>query len=655
MPSVVVSLLLLSLIIGHASATYKHVIYVDYTDGVLDSKCWLGEIDQPCKTFSLAREGKKVLKDAVVAILQHEPVDNRYNVSSLESDEQSCPPWMFRDESGICKCGTEIDNSVDCKSTKNKTSLLVGYCMTRNENRETELGRCFFGCNYNFSYRLLPDNSYELNNFMCGKYNRSNTLCGKCKDGFSPLVYSYEMNCMNCTNTTHSWAKYVAVAFAPLTLFYFFVVLFKFSGTSPQLRAFIFVVQAMASPLCIRNTIQALKDKPIKLLFIKLLGCIYGIWNLDFFRPILPHICLTITPLQALALDYVVAFYPLLLVALTYTLIHLHSRDVGVVVWLWRPLHKCFTLVKVKWDLKGSVVNAFATFFLLTYVKLLNVTFDLLVFSTVYTMNETSYTMNETSYTERKVLYFDGTVEYFGKEHLPYAIIALIVLIIFIFLPLVLLTLYPMRWFQKCLNCICARRHILETFINCFQGYYKDGTNGTKDCRYFSISFFLIQMVILGFFAVTRSVYILSFGAVILIIFTVIVLVVQPYKAQFKAYTLTDTMLMLGLACTLVMGTASDEANMKASNFKDFSYVFVGLFASVPVVYLVTFSVWWILVDQRFGSRCCLKIKSWLRKDSHNTIETEDLPHRLQNPKTYERLLSNPNAATNDYGSINKD
>ena len=200
----------------------------------------------------------------------------------------------------------------------------------------------------------------------------------------------------------------------------------------------------------------------------------------------LPPVCLDITPLQALALDYAVAFYPLLLVVATYILIQLHSRDVRLIVWLWTPFGKCFSLIKVNWDLQGSVVNAFATFFLLSYVKLLDVTLDMLTYSNVYTMNESNYT-------ERKVLYFDGTVDYFSAEHLPYAIIGFTVLIVFVLLPLLLLTLYPMRWFQKCLNHSRLQKRGLDTFINCFQGYYKDGTDGTRDCRYFSISFFLIQ------------------------------------------------------------------------------------------------------------------------------------------------------------------
>ena len=112
---------------------------------------------------------------------------------------------------------------------------------------------------------------------------------------------------------------------------------------------------------------------------------------MDFFRTVIPPICATeISQIQVLALDYAIAFYPLVLVILTYFLISLHSRDVRIVVWLWIPFHKVFSLVSQSWDMEGSMVNAFATFFLLSYLKFLNTTTELLIFTTVYVLKDNS-------------------------------------------------------------------------------------------------------------------------------------------------------------------------------------------------------------------------------------------------------------------------
>ena len=53
------------------------------------------------------------------------------------------------------------------------------------------------------------------------------------------------------------------------------------------------------------------------------------------------------------------------------------------------------------------------------------------------------------------------------------------------FLPTLLLYLYPTRFFRRLLRiCLCLRlQNALFVFIDTFQGYYKDGTNETRDYR----------------------------------------------------------------------------------------------------------------------------------------------------------------------------
>ncbi len=284
-----------------------------------------------------------------------------------------------------------------------------------------------YGCGHKRDtvFYTLPNNIDDLNSYSCGNINRDSTLCGKCLPGYSPLLYSYEMNCMNCTgeNTTYNWIKYIAVAYIPLTFFFLFVVIFKFNGTSPMLKWFISVSQGIFSPIAVRGYFSVFSKKSHIEKFIKAIGCFYGIWNLDFFRAVSPPICVTdISQIQVLALDYAIAFYPLVLIILTYFLICLHSRDVRIVIWMWRPFRKLFSLVDQKWDMEGSIVNAFATFLLLSYLKVLNKTVDLLVFTRMYVLKA-----NSKEYDIKLVLYSDATVEYFGQEHLPYAILALFV------------------------------------------------------------------------------------------------------------------------------------------------------------------------------------------------------------------------------------
>ena len=60
-----------------------------------------------------------------------------------------------------------------------------------------------------------------------------------------------------------------------------------------------------------------------------------------------------------------------------------------------------------------------------------------------------------------------------------------------------LLLLYPTRLFKECLNCCGFRRwDILLVVIDIFQGWYKDGIEGTQDFRSVSALYFLSRIVL---------------------------------------------------------------------------------------------------------------------------------------------------------------
>ena len=145
-------------------------------------------------------------------------------------------------------------------------------------------------------------------------------------------------------------------------------------------------------------------DNPIKVLL-----SLYGIWNLDFFRPFYSDICLGIGILPTLALDYVIAVYPLLLMIISYQLIVLYDMNYRVVTIMWRPFRLLFSLFRRNWNIKTSVVDAYATLFLLSFVKFLSVSFDLLVPTKVYNLPGDHY-----NYT--LALYYAGDIEYFASS-----------------------------------------------------------------------------------------------------------------------------------------------------------------------------------------------------------------------------------------------
>ena len=70
----------------------------------------------------------------------------------------------------------------------------------------------------------------------------------------------------------------------------------------------------------------------------------YSLWNLELFRSVLPNICLNVTTIQILSLEYLITLYPFVLILFSYFLIILYDRRVPVVVIVWNPFNKVLTI-----------------------------------------------------------------------------------------------------------------------------------------------------------------------------------------------------------------------------------------------------------------------------------------------------------------------
>jgi len=194
---------------------------------------------------------------------------------------------------------------------------------------------------------------------------------------------------------------------------------------------------------------------------------------------------------------------------------------------IWRPFSKIFGLFRSKWEIKTLLIDVFATFILLTNVKLLSVIFDLLEPAQINLFNSTHCSGKSWR------LYYDATVHYFGSHHKPYSIIATAVLFLFVLVPMILLMLYPFKSFQRQLNKCPFHWHILHTFMDSFQGYYKDGTEpGTRDCRWFASMFFLVQFLAFIIGVSTPTSLFFPLYSVLLVLLSILLITIQPFKAN---------------------------------------------------------------------------------------------------------------------------
>ena len=456
--------------------------------------------------------------------------------------------WSVCDESS-CKCGDSLHDVVVCSGE----NLLIQpcYCMYYDQTENiTIVGDCMYTCyyvnsentgNYHYSIKHYSvDNASTFNEGICGSLisyrttNREGRFCGRCEEGYGLAAYSYHYTrCVPCTEYgLKSWLRYFAVALLPLTLFYFLVVFFQINVTTSHLNGVVFAIQCIGSPLQLRivegylsrltydNAFQFPK-KFQGLQSVVVFSSVLGIVNLDFFRMMYPYFCLhpKMNALHIISLDFVVALYPFCLIFLTYIFVTLHDNHYRLIVWVWRPFKWCLNRYHSNFNVKSSLVETLATFILLSSVKILVACFDLMISTTVYGVNGKKL--------PQLFYYYDANIRYFGHEHLPFAILALILGLLFVVLPLLLLIIYPCSCFHKCLNLFGWQCQALHVFMDAFQGSYK---TEPQDLRYFSAYYIILRFMVCFLTEYFASIFHIPALSFLMIIGAIFFAAFQPYK-----------------------------------------------------------------------------------------------------------------------------
>lgn len=563
--------------------------------------------------------------------------------------ESSCPTWFLPSNSSKypCTC-TGLQDIVECDNVTMETMLSVNYCMTYDENTgEVSVGSCpynFYRVSLNTLSVSLPINSSDLNEFICGSLNREGPLCGRCKSGFGLSPTSEHVNCSVCTEDTNVCGWYLLTDFMFQTIFFLVLVVFKISVTSPALNAYILYSQIVSFTYIRPLATAVLKSHDVSFLyeFAQTAIAAYNIWALNFFTLVIPPTCLdeNLTQLSAIALQYVSAFYPLLLILILYGCIKLRDSNFKLFVWAWRPLHKCRVGIKRYYDLQQPTAQAFATVFLLSYVKVASVSYSLLVPSIMYGADG-----------KRKgkaAWYYDASVTLFEGDHIYYGILALTIFGTYILIPPFLLFFYPFKWFQKFLNKVRLGRSGLSIFMDILQSHYNNGLNGTRDLRSFSAVYFWIRIVFLfvrlGFFF--RSVN-YDIESILFVVSAIIVIAIRPYKKYI--YNVIDCLFLCLLAVLFHIYFLLDLYSFIVPLF----LVFIVL-GVLPMLYFAVYVIHHLFVAirvpkkwKKFAKREWNELKKKFRRVDNTEmnelahVDDSELPHRHLRPDLYNGLLKN--------------
>ena len=516
---------------------------------------------------------------------------------SSSVDDSGCPLWTYRHEADSeCRCGTTLNGKVKCNMNTSTLTLLHSLCMTYDRN-ETVVGYCPYSTITNIglsTYQLPMQQKDDLTNMSCSAWKRKGTLCSQCMQGYGVPQYSYYLECVECKDfRVTELFKFLAVSFLPLTVMCILVTLFHLNTLRPPWSVFVLMAQTLSASPLLQAEFGNVRLKKQDTTMEAVSATLYGPWNLDFFRAQYDSICISphITNLQSAAIDGSIGLYPLVLLCVLYSVVKLHDRGSRVFVMLWKPFHILLSRFRQKLNLKSSLVDTFATFILLSYIKISITAF--------YILTPTQLWSPDGSY--EWVVYFDPSIVYFGPSHIAYAIITLILSFMILVVPVILLFLYPYRWFQRCLNRFHLRSLALNAFVDAFQGCYKDGTEGTRDCRYFAALQLLLRLFVTFFFVVVKNMVTPIFlSSVVFGTYITLFVIAKPYRVAI--YNTTDIPVLMSL---LLIGV-SQNINIFTYHYYSISFtlsfVFIAFSYIVPLLYI---TCWAFVYIKHFINRHC--------------------------------------------------
>ena len=554
----------------------------------------------------------------------------------VQDVQTECPPWFFYNKTTkTCECFSSPSTDKIVKCSEKEALLKLGYCMTYEEGRGFYVNPCdnivSSPKKTKDNYIRLPNNVSDLNDYMCGSMNRQGPMCSRCADDFGLAVLSIGHPCTNCTGVWYGVPLYLFMEFVPITIFYFIVVCFHINITSAPMVAFVFFSQIAVSAFSSLVSNKLIFSATVIYRFLNILISFYGIWNLDFFRFIIPPFCVSphIKPIHITFLYFISAIYPLCLIIMSWICIHLYSRNFKPIVWLWnkliRRLHQCFNM---KWDATNKIIDAFATLFLLSYAKFVYCSLRTLnYYGIIFNLNM-NLSLHQTLYVKP-----DPSMKYFGKEHLPFVITSMFIFL-FVVLPIpLLLALYPIGSVRAILfKFPIGSRTItaINIFVQKFYSGYRDSTEGGRDMRSL-VSIFFFLRVLLSLVTVDQIPPNVSYSILVFIYMacSILIALAQPYSRTYM--NIADTLILANLALiSLVLSQVSGEISDLSSIL--FFHVSGCILVSFPLLGLIGVIIYKI-IRKIANLSCCKKLLHSQRHNDTDSVHYQFITASLELPE----------------------
>ena len=548
----------------------------------------------------------------------------------------------------VCKYNLEYGATNCSRRGDNYTILLQpGFC-THMLNESVIIG----ACPYASSKWHIDESMYYVFKYnelltMCEDLNRdsSTTLCSRCKEGYGVAIYSSSWYCSRCTLGGYAWLLYIALETVPVTVFFLAVVFFNVRATSPPMTGFILFNQILVNILRNQFVLAPLLDMyPQATVFMNIGRTLSGFWNLDFFRDIIPHFCVShgLSNAGVIGVRGIVILYPFLLVMMSVACVKMYNRGFRPIVCFWKPVHQYFARHRRAFNANASLVDAVATFLLLSYFKFAAIFFYFYRLVEVRTLCGNSFLFT--------TLYIMPVTYHTPLHLLLIGLIAVVALLI----PPILLIMFPTKLFRKYLAFMrLTGWQPLHMFVEKFQGDYKDGTHGTYDYRFLSGVYLFFRIVFVLPIDTTYIVRDLDIMlCLVLFLFVALFLaLVRPYKKNHM--NIIESLIYT--LCCLICWCYYYFKFISGPHHKALLFALTCILASIPMCAFILYSGYRCINARRSEQlaslmrRCSTRVRG---SGEVNEALIESFADRIQNPRTYgslgEEQVSNSTQETNE-------
>ena len=545
-----------------------------------------------------------------------------------------CPPGYIMNNN-TCTCSADSEDKklkgvLRCSSDKLvvlQMGVWAGYL--DDSHQELMTGYCKVGlCSMqNVTKPRSLDN-------VCSKY-RDGVLCSRCKANYT---LQYHSNTYLCKEISKSHCKYGILLYLvsellPVTIIFMIILILNVNITSGAVNTFIFCAQLISSLLIDTFEVRSIAiNNQMTATFFSVYRVVFGLLNFSIFEGDRLSFCLFkgATLMDLFLVKYFTVLYAFFLVVATIIILRLNSIYVCI-----KLCYKCGYR-----NVHASVIHGLTAFLVLCYFQCARMTFKILVSSSITRAGGATVSTR---------LIYAGDIKYMSSDHLPYAIPAIICLVVVILPPPIILSLEPLlvrlsgavnirrNAFTFCLHRL---RMKLKPFLDSFQGCFRD------NCRSFSGLFFFYRVIILSFTVASTSIE-EAHLEITLVLFFICILhgLIRPYQKKWHNYV--DLLLLGNITAVNMLTTV--EVYIDYLDYSPNHQIF-GKFAllvcqmvlvSLFFIYICLYFVHYVL---RKHFNCQLKRQSRITFGKMSPTLDESLPMRLYE----ESMLARNYGATDD-------